>query len=77
MKVTMYEGCQLFTFNRETREFNTIEPEKVGVRIVNGFAEYYQLSGEQNLIIVQALNIKNAAAKMLTILMKENKLKII
>lgn len=74
MKVTMYEGCQLFTFNRETREFGTIEPEKVGVRIVNGFAEYYQLSGEQNLIIVQALNIKNAAAKMLTILMKENKL---
>lgn len=77
MKLTMYEGCQLFTFNRETRYFNTIEPEKVGVRIVNGFAEYYQLSGEQNLIIVQALNIKNAAAKMLTILMKENKLKII
>lgn len=76
MKVTMYEGCQLFTFNRETRDFNTIEPEKVGVRIVNGFAEYYQLSGEQNLIIVQALNIKNAAAKMLTILMKENNFKI-
>jgi hypothetical protein len=76
MKVTMYEGCQLFTFNRETREFNTIEPEKVGVRIVNGFAEYYQLSGEQNLIIVQALNIKNAAAKMLTILMKEKPIKL-
>lgn len=75
MKVTMFDDCQLFTFNRSTREFNTIEPEKVGVRIVNGFAEYYQLSGEQNLIIVQALNIKNAAAKMLTILMKENKLK--
>ena len=76
MKVTMYEGCQLFTFNRETREFNTIKPEKVGVRIVNGFAEYYQLSGEQNLIIVQALNIKNAAAKMLTILMKEKPIKL-
>lgn len=76
MKVTIYEGCQLFTFNRETREFNTIKPEKVGVRIVNGFAEYYQLSGEQNLIIVQALNIKNAAAKMLTILMKEKPIKL-
>ena len=71
MRVILYEGCKLFTFNRVTFEFGTIEPEKVGVRMIDGFADYFLLSGNENLIIVQALNVKKAAGKMLTILMEQ------
>lgn len=72
MKVKIYPGCKLFTFDRNTLEFGEIEPEKVNVQIVNGIATYKPKDVSNELIIVQALNIKKAAAKMLTIINKNN-----
>lgn len=71
MKPILYEGCKLFYWDRRKLESGTIEPYKVGVRrLSTGRIEYYCLSGNSDLLIVQAMNFKKAAAKFLTLINK-------
>lgn len=70
MKPILYEGCKLFYWDRRKLESGTIEPYRVGVRRLNGRVEYYLLSGNKDILIVQAMNFKKAAAKFLTMIKK-------
>lgn len=73
MKPIIYDNCQLFTYNRDTEQFGIIDPEDVEVSFSEGQAIYKPYDRDLNLIIVQALNIKKASAKMLTIINREQK----
>lgn len=70
MQPRIYDNCQLFAFDREKLQFELLDPKLVGVRYWQGFHDYYLLAGggERRLLIVQAINIKKAAAKMITLL---------
>lgn len=70
MKVTLYHNCKLYCLNRDTLEFSEISDIGVIVTLKKGIAHYTKDNNER-LIIVQAINQKKAAAKILTILMKE------
>lgn len=70
MKVTLYPNCKLYCLNRDTFEFSEISDRDVIVTLKQGIAHYTKDNNER-LIIVQAINEKKAAAKILTILMKE------
>lgn len=70
MKVTLYSGCKLYCLNRDTLEFSEISDIGVNIVLKQGIAHYTK-NNNKRLIIVQAINKKKAAAKILTILMKE------
>jgi hypothetical protein len=73
VKPKLFPNCKLFIFDRDTQTFGEIDAEKVEVKFINGQAVYYPVDETKNFIIVQALNIKKASARMLSIITKEIK----
>ena len=70
MKPTSYPNCKLFYFDRKRLEFGTINPNLVKVELIKGVAFYSLINPNGlDLLIVQALNIKKASAKFLTLIM--------
>jgi len=71
MKPIIYDGCQLFTFDLKSLKFGVIDPAEVGVKRIGKRFYYFQINGNSDLLIVQALNIKKAAAKMIDLIYKK------
>lgn len=71
MKPMIYPNCKLYYFDRNKLEFGTINPNIVKVQFTKGIAFYSLINANGlNLLIVQALNIKKASAKFLTLIMR-------
>lgn len=73
MKPKIFQNCSLYTWDRITCEFGTIDPNLVYVKFIDGIAYYYPVDKNLNVIIVQALNLKKASAKILTLINIEKK----
>lgn len=73
MDLTIYPNHKFYYFNRDTLELGTISPNLIKQELVNGFINYSLKNPSRlNLLIVQAVNIKRASAKFLTIIHFEN-----
>lgn len=68
MQPRIYDNCKLHGFDRDTLKFEILDPGLVGVRYWNGIYDYYLLSGNRRMLIVQVINEKKAAAKFLTLI---------
>jgi len=72
VKPILYDKCNLHAFDRETGEFFIISPALVEVRFIiykgMRIADYTLIKPDRNLIIAQAINVKKAAAKFITLI---------
>jgi len=67
------QGCMYIT-GRKKLEFGTINPNLVKVEIIKGVAFYSLINPKDlELLIVQAINIKKASAKFLTLIIRYGK----
>lgn len=58
--------AKFYLWDRDLSVFETIDASEITVEFVNRIPTYKLKQGNRNVIIVQALNEKKAAAKMLT-----------
>jgi hypothetical protein len=73
MIVKIIGRAKLYLWDRDSLKLEIIEASMVDVRFVNGKPVYSLKSNDRNCIIVQAIHEKKASAKLLTIIVNEQK----